>query len=55
LKLNEIKLTHSEFTLSREELLKKLGIKGQIIVDIDIMRMDDMILIKTKPKPAVTK
>jgi len=47
--MNEIKVTHKEYTLTREELLKALGIEGEILVNIDDMLPDNKIIIKTKP------
>jgi len=48
--MNEVKVTHKEYTLTREELLEKLGIKGEILIDIDDMLPDNKIVIKTAAK-----
>ena len=45
--MEEITLKHKEYTISKEELLEKLGIKGEILVNIDDLRVDNMIMIKT--------
>jgi len=49
--MNEIKVMHKEYTLTREELLEKLGIKGEVLVDIDMLRLEDnLVMLKTKPE-----
>jgi len=47
--MQETKVVHKEYTLTRDELLEKLGIKGEILVNVDDMLLDNMIVIKTKP------
>jgi len=46
--MQETKVVHKEYTLTREELLNALGIKGEILVNIDDMLPDNKIIIKTK-------